>query len=81
MIIIQLPCECREGDEHLAALKKHDSVLWKHKENEHKNKVMRISMRSTKRFKDPHSRQGNEAVRIFHIDIVARLESFRAIKS
>ena len=54
------------GDEHLAALKKQKnySVLFKHKENEHKNEEMRISMRITKRFKDPLSRQGNEAVRI-----------------
>ena len=54
------------GDEHLAALKKqkNDSVLFKHKENEHTNEEMRISMRITKRFKDPLSRQGNEAVRI-----------------
>ena len=54
------------GDEHLAALKKQKnySVLFKHKENEHKNEEMRISMRITKRFKDPLSRQGNEAERI-----------------
>ena len=40
------------------------SVLFKHKENEHKHETMKITMKITKKFKDPLTRQANEAVRI-----------------
>ena len=40
------------------------SVLFKHKLNEHKEEEMVISMKITKIFKDPLTRQANEAVRI-----------------
>ena len=54
------------GTEHLRDLKneKMDSALFKHKENEHKSEEMKISMEITKKFKDPLTRQANEAVRI-----------------
>ena len=40
------------------------SVLLKHKLNEHKDEEMRIRMEITRKFKDPLTRQANEAVRI-----------------
>ena len=43
---------------------KTDSALFKHKENEHKNEEMKISMEVTRKFRDPLTRQANEAVRI-----------------
>ena len=54
------------GGEHLAGLrlKRRTNFLFKHKENDHKNEEMHISMKITKRYKDPLSRQANEAVRI-----------------
>ena len=54
------------GAEHLSNFKgrREDSALHKHKEREHKNEEMEFSMRITRRFKDPLSRQANEAVRI-----------------
>ena len=52
--------------EHLRAFKggKSDSVLHKHKQTDHENEDMEFSMKITKRFRDPLSRQANEAVRI-----------------
>ena len=38
--------------------------MYKHKEIEHKNEDMKFSMQVTKKFKDPLTRQANEAVRI-----------------
>ena len=54
------------GAEHLADLKNQrpKSVLLKHKLNEHKDEEMRIRMEITKKFKDPLTRQANEAIRI-----------------
>ena len=54
------------GAEHLNSFKggKEDSALHKHKQREHKNEEMEFSMKITKRFRDPLSRQANEAVRI-----------------
>ena len=54
------------GAEHMADFqkKRRGSVLWKHKENEHKDEDMNMKMIITKKFKDPLSRQANEAVRI-----------------
>ena len=43
---------------------KSSSVLFKHKENEHQHETMKISMKIIKKFKDPLTRQANEAVRI-----------------
>ena len=37
--------------------------LLKHKQTEHEHEEMQFSMRITKRFKDPLSRQANEAMR------------------
>ena len=39
-------------------------MLLKHKENEHPNENMQMSMEITRKFKDPLTRQANEAVRI-----------------
>ena len=39
-------------------------MLWKHKDNYHKEEDVEIKMRITKIFKDPLTRQANEAVRI-----------------
>ena len=44
--------------------KRKSSVLWKHKENEHQDEDMDMKMTITKKFRDPLSRQANEAVRI-----------------
>ena len=54
------------GAEHLADLEKKrpKSVLLKHKLNEHIDEEMRIRMEITRKFKDPLTRQANEAVRI-----------------
>ena len=54
------------GSEHLAGfrLKRKTNFLFKQKEDDHKNEEMQISMKITKRYKDPLSRQANEAVRI-----------------
>jgi hypothetical protein len=54
------------GREHLTDLekKRKHSVLFKHKEIEHKGEEMKISMEISKKFKDPLTRQANEAVRI-----------------
>ena len=54
------------GAEHLADYEKQrsNSVLLKHKLNEHQQEEMRIKMKITRKFKDPLTRQSNEAVRI-----------------
>ena len=41
-----------------------DNVLYKHKHNEHAGEDIKFSMKITKKFRDPLSRQANEAVRI-----------------
>ena len=51
------------GAEHVNNFKS-DSALYKHKHNDHPHEDMKFSMRITKRFRDPLSRQANEAVRI-----------------
>ena len=54
------------GSEHLSNFRSDrvDSALYKHKHNDHANEEMKFSMRITKKFRDPLSRQANEAVRI-----------------
>ena len=54
------------GSEHLKALEKKSgaSVLYKHKEAEHKNENIKFKMEITRKFQDALSRQANEAVRI-----------------
>ena len=54
------------GAEHLYHLRKNNpgSAFYKHKENEHRNEEMKISMKITKKFRDPLTRQANEVVRI-----------------
>ena len=54
------------GAEHIYDLEKQkpSSVLFKHKENKHQHETMKISMKIIKKFKDPLTRQANEAVRI-----------------
>ena len=54
------------GSEHLSDLKyqRSSSVLYKHKEKEHNGEKMEISMKIINKFKDPLTRQANEAVRI-----------------
>ena len=54
------------NSEHVNAFKagRGDSALYKQKQTEHEHEEMQFSMRITKRFKDPLSRQANEAVRI-----------------
>ena len=44
--------------------KKETSALFKHKQTEHEAEDMKFSMEITRKFKDPLSRQANEAVRI-----------------
>ena len=44
--------------------KRSNSVIFKHKEIAHKDEEMQIKMKITKKFKDPLTRQANEAVRI-----------------
>ena len=41
-----------------------NSALFKHKENCHKNEEMKVKMKIIQKFKDPLTRQANEAVRI-----------------
>ena len=55
------------GEEHAREFKnqKINSVLFKHKQNEHQNEEMKFSMEITRKFKDPLTRQANEAVRIY----------------
>ena len=54
------------GGEHLADFenKRPKSVLLKHKLNEHQHEEMKFKMKITKKFKDPLTRQANEAIRI-----------------
>ena len=54
------------GKEHLIAFlkEKPDNVFFKHQKMEHPNEEMKITMEITKCFKDPLTRQANEAVRI-----------------
>ena len=56
------------GLEHVKELekKKKSSVLLKHIENDHPEEEVKFKMEITKKFKDPLSRQANEAVRIFN---------------
>ena len=41
-----------------------DSVLFKHKQNDHNQEDMRFRMEITNKFRDPLARQAEEAVRI-----------------
>ena len=41
-----------------------DSALYKHKQNDHKEEEMKFRMEITSKFRDPLTRQANEAVRI-----------------
>ena len=54
------------GAEHLSGFKSDrvDNALYKHKHNDHEHEEMNFSMEITKRFRDPLSRQANEAIRI-----------------
>ena len=54
------------GAEHLADFnnKRSKSVLLKHKIKEHQDEEMKIKMKITGKFRDPLTRQANEAVRI-----------------
>ena len=54
------------GAEHLVDLKskRSNSELLKQKLNEHQEEEMKIKMKITQKFKDPLTRQANEAVRI-----------------
>ena len=54
------------GAEHLSGFNNDrvDNALYKHKHNDHEHEEMKFSMEITKRFKDPLSRQANEAIRI-----------------
>ena len=54
------------GAEHLADFEKRrpNSILWKHKQKEHGEEEMKVKMKITKKFRDPLTRQANEAVRI-----------------
>ena len=56
----------QRGLEHLRGFKndKVENVLYKHRHTEHKHEDMKFSMKIIKRFRDPLSRQANEAVRI-----------------
>ena len=56
------------GAEHLADFEKKrpNSVLWKHKQKEHGDEEMKVTMQITKKFRDPLTRKANEAVRISH---------------
>ena len=58
---------CR-GEEHLKALnnKSKDSVLWSHCVSQHNGEIMTFAIRSTGYFREPLTRQIDEAVRIFH---------------
>ena len=58
---------CR-GEEHLKALNSRakESVLWAHCESHHDGEIIPFTMKATGSFKDPLTRQINEAVRIYH---------------
>ena len=55
------------GAEHLKGLEKNDekNVLYKHKMIDHENENVKFKMEITKKFRDPLTRQANEAVRMF----------------
>ena len=54
------------GTEHVKGWEKKDpkNVLYKHEQQEHKHEEMKIKMEITQKFRDPLTRQANEAVRI-----------------
>ena len=54
------------GAEHMRDFNKErpDSAMYKHKQNEHNGEEIKYRMEITKRFRDPLTRQANEAVRI-----------------
>ena len=54
------------GAEHMRDFNKErpDSAMFKHKQNEHNGEEIKYRMEITKRFRDPLTRQANEAVRI-----------------
>ena len=54
------------GLEHMSSYKngRNDSALYKHKVNDHRDEEMTFKMEITRTFRDPLSRQANEAVRI-----------------
>ena len=54
------------GSEHLRDFTKNNpsSVMFKHKQNEHSDEEMKISMKIVQKFRDPLTREANEAVRI-----------------
>ena len=54
------------GVEHMNGFKnkRNDNALYKHKVNDHKDEEMAFRMEITKKYRDPLSRQANEAVRI-----------------
>ena len=58
---------CR-GKEHLRALtqRKKESVLWEHCESEHEGRQISFKMEATGFFREPLSRQVDEAVRIYN---------------
>ena len=54
------------GAEHLSNFRsgREDSPLFKHKQRDHKEEEMKFRMEITNKFRDPLTRQANEAVRI-----------------
>ena len=54
------------GAEHLSNFRsgREDSPLFKHKQRDHKDEEMKFRMEITNKFRDPLTRQANEAVRI-----------------
>jgi hypothetical protein len=54
------------GAEHLSQFRngREDSALFKHKQNDHKEEDMTFKMEITNKFRDPLTRQADEAVRI-----------------
>ena len=54
------------GSEHLSQFRsgREDSALFKHKQNDHMEEEMKFKMEITKKFRDPLTRQADEAVRI-----------------
>ena len=60
-------CSARvRGAEHMNGFKneRNDNALYKHKVNDHKEEEMVFRMEITKKYRDPLSRQANEAVKI-----------------
>ena len=54
------------GAEHLSNFRsgRTDSALYKHKQSDHMEEEMKFKMEITKKFRDPLTRQANEAIRI-----------------